>query len=250
MAKDTFYFQHDYDPLSDPKLYALVGEFGAVGYGLYWRIVEMLHSDNNHYLHHKKYIYTALAKQMLTSVEQVGDILSFAIEICELFETDGEKFWSNRVIRNIEKRAEIKEKRSKAGKISAEKRKNSTSVEQVLTSVEHNSTKERKGKEIKEKESSEYTEIFDTYKKHLLSRMNLDRLCMNAPVSISQQHSEMVMNEFLQTCYGDLVMKDTKLQAEQYFINWVKKDNRVNEAINNQIRKRNARNRENTASSN
>jgi hypothetical protein len=101
-----------------------------------------------------------------------------------------------------------------------------------------------------EKNEREYTEIFDDYKKHLLSRTTLDRLSMNAPVSISQQHSEMVMNEFLQTCYGDLVEKKTKLQAEQYFINWVKKDNRVNEAINNQIRKRNARNKQNTTTSN
>lgn len=166
MAKETFYFSHDYEPLSDPKLAALVGEFAAAGYGLYWRIVEMLHQESEHKLPHKKYIYSALAQQMLTSVEQVEAVIKYAIEVCELFESDDEFFWSNRVYRNLDKRAEIREKRSKAGKISAEKRKKATNVEQVLTRVEHNptpvehnSTKERKGKESKVKEIKENKDI-------------------------------------------------------------------------------------------
>ena len=167
--KDAFYFQHDYDPLGDPKLSALVGEFGAVGYGLYWRLVEMLHTDENHKLPHKKFVYVAIAKQMLTSVEQVEGVLCYAIDVCELFESDGEFFWSNRVMRNIEKRAELSKKRSIAGKISSEKRqftsKMPTSVEQVLThdqqmptSVQQNPTKERKEKESKVKEIKETKE--------------------------------------------------------------------------------------------
>jgi hypothetical protein len=203
-----------------------------------------LHSDSNHKLKHKKYIYTALAKQMLTSVEQVENVLNFSIETCELFETDQEYFWSNRVIRNIDKRNDIKEKRSFAGKISAERRKNATYVEQVLTGVEHNSTKERKGKEIKRNDidiEDSLKETFEKYKKHLTSQMVIERLCMNSPVRIKNEQAKMVMDEFIQTCYGDLMLKETKMQAEQYFINWVKKDNRVNEAINNQIRKKNGR---------
>lgn len=165
----AFYFQHDYDPLGDPKLSALVGEFGAVGYGLYWRLVEMLHTDQDHTLPHKKFVYVAIAKQMLTSVEQVEDVLMYAIDVCELFESDGELFWSNRVMRNIEKRAELSKKRSVAGKMSSERRqttsKISTSVEQVLThdqqmptSVQQNPTKEKKEKESKVKEIKEIKE--------------------------------------------------------------------------------------------
>ena len=245
MSKDTYYFQHDYDPLSDPKLSALVGEFGAVGYGIYWRIVEMLHSDSNHMLKHKKYIYTSLAKQMLTSVEQVENVLNFSIETCELFESDEEYFWSNRVLRNIDRRNEIKEKRSKAGKVSAERRNKTTSVEHVLTCDEHNSTKEIKEKEIKRNDidnENYLKEIFNKYKNHLLSQTVIERLCMNSPVKLKSDHARMVMQEFIETCYGDLAEKNNKLQAEQYFINWVKKENRVKDAINNQIRKRNGSN--------
>ena len=50
MSKETFYFPHDYDPTGDPKMQALLGEFGGCGYGVFWRIIEMLHSDSSHKL--------------------------------------------------------------------------------------------------------------------------------------------------------------------------------------------------------
>ena len=155
--KDTYYFQHDYNPTSDPKVQALIGEYGAIGYGIYWRIVEMLHEDELHKLQCKKFIYIALAKQMLTSVEQVESIIKNCIEIYELFKSDDDFFWSERVMRNISKRTEISNKRSKAGKISAESRKKTTSVEQKSTCVEQNPTKERKVKEIKVNNNNIYT---------------------------------------------------------------------------------------------
>ena len=101
--KDTYYFSHDYNPTSDPKIQALIGEYGAVGYGIFWRIVEMLHEDELHKLQCKKYIYLALAKQMLTSVEQVESIIKNCIDTYELFKSDNDFFWSERVMRNINK---------------------------------------------------------------------------------------------------------------------------------------------------
>jgi len=123
MSKESFYFQHDYDPTGDPKMQALVGEFGAVGYGIYWRIVEMLHTDETHKLPLKPYIYIAIAKQMSTDVKQTETIVMRSIEIFELFISDGETFWSDRVFRNFAKREEISKKRSKAGKEGAEAKK-------------------------------------------------------------------------------------------------------------------------------
>ncbi len=168
--KDTYYFSHDYNPTSDPKIQALIGEHGAVGYGLYWRIVEMLHEEETHKLPCKKYIYLALAKQMSTSVEQVEIIVKCCIELCELFVSDNELFWSERVLRNIEKRTEISNKRSEAGKKSAELRKISTNVEQVSTSVQQNPTKERKVKENKVNENKENKEIKETISKDIAQK--------------------------------------------------------------------------------
>lgn len=154
MAKDTYYFSHDYEPTSDPKIGALLAKYGGLGYGIYWRIVEMLHSTESHQIEKKKYFYATLAQQMLTDVEHVSQIIEYCISDCELFTADGQYFWSERVFRNIAKREETRELKSKAGKASAEKRNTcSTGVQQPSTRVQHNPTKERKGKEIKGKET-------------------------------------------------------------------------------------------------
>lgn len=147
MAKETYYFSHDYEPTADPKMQALIGEHGAVGYGIYWRIVEMLHSDTTHKLANKEYVFLAIAKQMLTPVEQVKEVVAFCVNVCELFATDETHFWSNRVLRNVTQREELRKKRSNAGKLSAAKRLD------ISTHVQQRSTKGNKGKERKGKES-------------------------------------------------------------------------------------------------
>lgn len=151
--KDTYYFQHDYEPTSDPKIITLLGKFGSSGYGIYWRLIEMLHSDDLHRLEKKQFIYLAVAQQMSTDVEHVVSCIDFCIKVCELFCDDETHFWSERVLRNIELRKDLTNKKSYAGKQSALKRRlnkeNLTGVEQVLTDVEQNPTKERKGKESK-----------------------------------------------------------------------------------------------------
>ena len=146
--------------MSDIKMQAFIGEHGAVGYGLFWRIVEMLHEEDTHKLCHKQYVFLGLAKQMSTSVEQVQLVVEQCINVFELFASDGTHFWSERVMRNIGKRNELSEKRSFAGKKSAESRKKATSVKQVSTSVEQNPTKERKEKEIKENKIENKKEDF------------------------------------------------------------------------------------------
>jgi len=118
-SKEAFYFPHDYEAIGDPKLQALVGEFGAVGYGVFWRIIEMLHSDQDHKLPLKQYIFIAIAKQMLTSAEQIEAIVKQNIEVYELFNSDGQYFWSDRVNRNFELRAQLSEKRAIAGRLGA-----------------------------------------------------------------------------------------------------------------------------------
>jgi Domain of unknown function (DUF4373) len=151
MLKETYYFSHDYEPTGDPKMQAMIGNYGSCGYGIFWRIVEMLHADKEHKLPLKIYIYEAIAKQMLTDAKQVSTFVDDCVKKFELFLSDGEYIWSNRVIRNIEKREDISRVRSLAGKASAQKKKQmSTSVEHKPTFVEQNLTKERKGKEKKE----------------------------------------------------------------------------------------------------
>ena len=240
--KDTYYFQHDYNPTSDPKVQALIGECGAVGYGIYWRIVEMLHEDELHKLQCKKYIYLALAKQMLTSVEQVEAIIKNCIDTYELFKTDGDFFWSERVMRNIDKRTELSNKRSKAGKMSAEMRKNSTCVEQLQTSVEQNPTKERKGKEIKVKENKEEENIRSEQKvpntNTPFEKFNL-WLKKEAPnvLKIKNQITEAQFDKLKQT-YNSKQIMDIVLNLDN-FKDAPKKYTNVNRTVTNWLQREN-----------
>ncbi len=142
--KDTFYFSHDYNARNDLRMQALIDECGPAGYGLFWAITEIMHEEESHDLQMNPTICKAIAKQMSTSVEQVQTVVQSCLTIGLFIENGGGTIYSERVHKNIGKRIELSEKRSKAGKISAEKRLNSTSVEQVLTSVQQSSTKERK----------------------------------------------------------------------------------------------------------
>ena len=147
MSKETYYFQHDYEPTADPKIQALIKKYDWTGYGLFWRICEMLHSDETHKLPLKKYLYISLSNNS-TSVEQVLSFVKDCISDFELFESDNDFFWSKRVFKNIDRRNDISEKRSFAGKESARKR--AEQKQQNSTSVQQNPTKEIKEKEIKE----------------------------------------------------------------------------------------------------
>lgn len=47
MAKDTFYFSHDYNARNDEKILELRASYGAEGYGIFWMIVETMAETEN-----------------------------------------------------------------------------------------------------------------------------------------------------------------------------------------------------------
>ena len=165
--KKTYYFQHDFEAISDPKIQYILAKFGGIGYGLWWRIVEMLHQEEENKLQHKEYIYFALANQLKCEQDLVKSFIQSCIEDVDLLGSDGEYFWSERVLKNVGKMQNIKEKRSAAGKLSAEKRAENqevaTSVEQNSASVEQNPTKENKTKENKQYSKPSLSEVISFF---------------------------------------------------------------------------------------
>jgi hypothetical protein len=149
-AKESYYFAHDYEPTSDPKIGALLAEYGAEGYGIYWRIIEMLHSNPEHKIPKKKYIFIALAKELITNDNKIELVINYATDVCELFLADSEFIISKRVLRNFEKREEISEKRSNAGKAGMQSRwaSNNNAITNGKAVITKNN-KHNKGKEIK-----------------------------------------------------------------------------------------------------
>jgi len=155
--KKSYYFQHDYNPTNDPKIVCLLGNYGGLGYGVFWRIIELLHQEESNKLPLKLYIYEAIAKQMLASAEQIQAIIEDCFKF-ELFQKDDEFFWSNRVFANIEEQERKRLVKSEAGRIgginSGIIRSKTKQNEAMLKQNEAKRTKLNKIKENKIKENN------------------------------------------------------------------------------------------------
>ncbi len=141
--KDAYYFPHDMNARTDPKLSALIGDYGPSGYGIYWIFIEMLHEDSQAKLPNKDYIYKSISTQSGADYELVREIIQACIDKYDLFLEDNDgNIYSQRVLSNLSKREEIKEKRRKAGKASGKARKKQTNDEQNGANVQQNANDE------------------------------------------------------------------------------------------------------------
>jgi len=109
---------------------------------------------------------------------------------------------------------------------------------------------EQENKEIKNNYIENEDEIqikYHEYVKHLLSPIVYERIAMNR--AIPKDEILHVINEFIDTCYGEFTLKNNRYQVEQYFIAWVRKEGRIKEAVINQLKKQHEY-RKNTTTSN
>lgn len=102
MAKDTFFFTHDYNSRNDPKMICLLMKSGIIGVGIYWCIIEMLYEQGGYLMQAE---CERIAFELRTECELVKTVIA-----CDLFEKNDEKFWSNSVLKRIALRKEKSEK--------------------------------------------------------------------------------------------------------------------------------------------
>lgn len=182
MAKDqSYYFSHDVTASSDPKIVAMISEYGMIAYAWWWIILEKLASYEDYKLPLKRYTFLALDnelgvknKENLTCVEHVFKQNEHVLEqneLCsmcsflfvnslisdyELLACDDEYFWSPSLTRRLEfrkvKNEELREKRRLAGIKSGEARRKN---EQKRTRVQHKGTHVEQNELIKEKKIKE-----------------------------------------------------------------------------------------------
>lgn len=145
MAKE--WFSHDYGTRNKRKLAAMIHEEGSKGYGLFWIIVEMLYEDRNKFMEIEEYTYLAIKKESGDDIDYIRDFIKKGIEVYKVFKVVKKKFFTTeRVIENEKTREVFKQKKSEAGRKSAQARAaKSTGVEHVLADVEHNLTKSNTG---------------------------------------------------------------------------------------------------------
>ena len=140
MAKDCFYFSHDYHARHDPKLENLFLDHGVAGIGAFWCLVEMLYEQGCRV--EKNYI--RLAKCLRTDEKFIKDL----IENYGLFSVDETTFTSISVQNRFQERMEKANAKAEAGRIGGinsgiSRRKQN---EADLEAGEANEPKERKGK--------------------------------------------------------------------------------------------------------
>lgn len=162
MAKDSFYFSHDYNARNDRKIAALVKEYRSAGYGIFWATCEMMHEEGGS-LEFDNLTIEALAKDLNEEPDLVQKILTDCISRFKLFEKDLEFLQSKRVQKNLHGKNEKREDKAKAGREggikSGESRKYNSLLKQneallqSASSSEPNESKE--SKEIKESKVNE-----------------------------------------------------------------------------------------------
>lgn len=148
MINKSYYFQHDYNAANDEKILYLRSIYGMEGYGLYWYLIELMHQSQDSKLKCK--LINGIAYQLNIDIDLLLSFYNNCIDI-ELFVTDGNFYWSERVLSNKQLQDEKRKLKSYAGKKGMEKRWGITENNIVIT--EDNKVKEKKEKESKVKET-------------------------------------------------------------------------------------------------
>ena len=139
MPKDTFYFSHDYNARNDEKIKRLIRKHGMGGYGIFWSIIEDLYNNANAL----RLDYEGIAYDLRSDT----DVVTSVINDFDLFIFDNEFFGSN----SVQERLNQRNTKSESARKSASYRWGNANAMQ--TESDSNAIKERKGKEIKGKES-------------------------------------------------------------------------------------------------
>jgi hypothetical protein len=157
MAKDTFYFSHDYNSRNDEKIKFLLRKHGITGYGLFWAIIEDLYNNANAL----RTDYEGIAYDFRIEC----DLVKSVINDFDLFVFDDDTFGSL----SVQKRLEERDSKSVKARESASKRW--TNANAMQSQCEGNAIKESKVKEIKVKKVNKVKEIIypfdsDEFKKY------------------------------------------------------------------------------------
>lgn len=137
------YFSHDYKARSDPKLIRLMMRYELKGLGAYWCVVEMLY-ENGGYLIRSEY------ERIAYELRADKDFIRALIEDFQLFEFEGEYFFSPSVLRRLKKRLDKSEKarQSVAARWAARHREDDTDVSET-NNVRNTIKLNERGNEIK-----------------------------------------------------------------------------------------------------
>ena len=140
MAKDTFYFSHDYNSRADEKIKLLIRKHGILGYGIFWAIVEDLYNNANALRMDSDGIAFDLRvdKNIVESI--LNDFDLFVMKDDFFGSLSVERRLNDRNLKSLKARESANSRWSKAKE----------DANALRAQCDGNAIKERKGKEIKE----------------------------------------------------------------------------------------------------
>lgn len=148
MAKESFYFSHDYGSRNDPKLVKVLMKLKQEGKGVYWDLIEMLYEQGG-------YLMLSDCDSYAFALRTSEECINSLINDFGLFENDGQRFWSESVLRRMNQR-NAKSEKAKESALKRWNKPDSNSnaskkyANALQTQSNSNAIKERKEKEIKE----------------------------------------------------------------------------------------------------
>lgn len=103
------YFRHDYNARNDMKLQSVITKHGAVGIGVYWIIVEMLYQNGGE-------LPLDIARNISVAYFTDFKVVESVINDFDLFENDGNVFWSVRIRQTIDNTKKVSDARKAASR--------------------------------------------------------------------------------------------------------------------------------------
>ncbi len=149
MSKDAYYFSHDANAFSDPKIQRLVMSHGIEGYAFFFICIEMMRNEKDYMIDNDA---DSIAYHMRIDVSNAQAMLKKCLSIA-LFDIDGDKLFSTSFLRRMESADKLRNKRIEAGRKGGKVSKAQAPLKQNVSNAE--ALKERKGKETKVKETKE-----------------------------------------------------------------------------------------------
>lgn len=224
MAKDTFYFSHDYSGRNDPKLQKVLMKLGQAGKGVFWDLIEMLYEQDGYLLLSECESY---AFALRTDCETINRL----INDFDLFKKTSENFWSESVLRRLDQRDEKSKKASKSAKTRWDKANALKSDANAMrTQSDSNAIKERKGKERKEDVVVPSSTLFSLNNFEKEIEFGENEFTLHATRSTNKSIPELVeyRYQFIQECRGVAKLSwQNATDARKHFVNWVKKQPEV-----------------------
>lgn len=206
------YFRHDADPTSDPAMLELLAKFGFLGYGYFWRLVEMMRSegtDKKYALSTKSISGYALA--LMTSKKKVSEFISWCIK-AKLFSSDKELFWSDRLVRDMEFMEMNSQDMSARGKEGAKarwKKEDSTAIPQA----KQRQKPSHANNTIKE-DTIQYDKVYELWNsQNIITHMKLSDLIRTGIDKALKQWSIEEIEKAIRN-YG------TVINGKQYYFNY------------------------------